>query len=1020
VGEKRLATVLYADISGFTELTTRIGMEKTTDFINECFNNIDEIINRHGGTIIRHEGDRVIAIFGFPRSYGNDSNNALLSSLKIKEHIRKMKYDIDVHIGVGTGEVLISDNEIYGHIFDEVAALEEKAEKGQIFVNEECYRINKGLFIFEDCENGYQLIGRRPLKQEPEFIVKCWDKEYEQLKQAMMEMPRFIIVSGERGIGKSTFIREGIKRITSEKSYAVYETTLVEQDYFMPFSSILNIVCQIKPDFKISISEERFKNKMWREMASVILLASHQNPLVIIFKNAEVMDEATRGFFEYLKSEMEGSKLIIIFETRDDNFHKKLAREKDFAITNIHLQCMDDEIILEIINHNLKEYPLHDSFKKSALALCAGNPDNAMRLSIYIKNSFPPGTALKEIPFSGHIQEITEALIDTIPLEYLNGLFILSLFNKGVELPLIYKLMSNTDDFLNYCLSQRLLLTRGMEIHFVSEHFSKCLRSRLTKKKLQAFHKKIADILIQTSETKDYGYIAYHLKNAGELEGAIHYLKNFVEYLESEFYYEQCIPVYDEILELLSEDRVDERIGIQIKKAQLFHIMGEREEELKTIRQLQDILNQSDKKDYRIKVGLLYANYLEAIADYEGALKVLNELRMEKEDALILEKIGINYYNKNNMAKGIEVLNQALSLAQNSDDYSLTGNIFKDIGLCYWKLGDKDQALFHYKKARTYYEKNNDRIALSRLNVNIANVYYYLSQFEQALVYYNEALNTARKINDPIFLAQILSNIGGVYIRFGEYEKALENFQEALEIDRRRLNRRGEAIRLSNIGHVYGMIGELKKAIEYFIQALKIDESIKNTAGIAIRYGNIATCCILGEDYEAGIKYLTKALELSESIGAKDYIAYYHNVIGFAYLKTGDLDKAEFHLDKGYSMARLAKNLSYEIIAHSTFGLLYLTKGDLKKALQHSNWAVKKLLGMKEIEGDKEQIYFIHYKILQKLSDSEGAKRYLQLAYESLIEQSSRFKNEEHQRKFLEISKNKEIIEEWRRVLKQE
>ncbi|HEC77924.1 MAG TPA: hypothetical protein ENI34_02125, partial [candidate division WOR-3 bacterium] len=53
--ENRLATILYADLTGFTKLTATLGPEKITELVNECFKIIDKIIHVHDGTILRHE-----------------------------------------------------------------------------------------------------------------------------------------------------------------------------------------------------------------------------------------------------------------------------------------------------------------------------------------------------------------------------------------------------------------------------------------------------------------------------------------------------------------------------------------------------------------------------------------------------------------------------------------------------------------------------------------------------------------------------------------------------------------------------------------------------------------------------------------------------------------------------------------------------------------------------------------------------------------------------------------------------
>ncbi len=484
MNEKKLATILYADLSGFTELTNKIGAEKTTDFINECFNTIDLIIHSHYGTIIRHEGDRVVAIFGFPRSYGNDSSNALWSALKIREAIKKMRYKVDVHIGVGTGEILILGEEIYGHLFEEVSHLEEIAEKGQILVNEECYNTNKDCFLFEKSKDAFQVKEKIIPDVAFPFFFEYRNEEFKILYNALLKMPQFIIISGEMGIGKTDFINESLKKINKENRFSVYETTFNEQDYFTPCSSFMKIVYQIAPDFILPPSEENYRSKLFREMSSVFLQSSRTKSLIIILKNIEVIDEQSLSFLEYFKGNIQNNRITIIIEVRDKNCQimEKIIGDVKKDVEFIELKPLPDCAILDIVTYHLQDYVVTDEFKKEIINLCRGIPYYAVEISILIKNSFPLGRELRELPDSLKLKEISEALVDTIPREYLNGLYILSLINDEINYQIIPQLLSDAKEFLNYCFGRGLLYHKDSKLYFNHNTLRECIRGRLTKK----------------------------------------------------------------------------------------------------------------------------------------------------------------------------------------------------------------------------------------------------------------------------------------------------------------------------------------------------------------------------------------------------------------------------------------------------------------------------------------------------------------------------------------------------------
>ncbi len=70
--ERRLVTILFADLSGFTALSEDLDPEELSDALNVCFEILNRIITGHGGTIHKYEGDSVLAIFGLPHAHEDD------------------------------------------------------------------------------------------------------------------------------------------------------------------------------------------------------------------------------------------------------------------------------------------------------------------------------------------------------------------------------------------------------------------------------------------------------------------------------------------------------------------------------------------------------------------------------------------------------------------------------------------------------------------------------------------------------------------------------------------------------------------------------------------------------------------------------------------------------------------------------------------------------------------------------------------------------------------------------------
>ncbi|HVO02618.1 MAG TPA: adenylate/guanylate cyclase domain-containing protein [Candidatus Cybelea sp.] len=111
-GEIRPVTVMFADISGYTELSARLDPEDTHRLLAQFFETVDEIVIRFGGRIDKHIGDSVMAVFGAPVAHGNDPERAVVAAVAVHEAMpalaTRLGQVLHVHIGIATGEVVAS------------------------------------------------------------------------------------------------------------------------------------------------------------------------------------------------------------------------------------------------------------------------------------------------------------------------------------------------------------------------------------------------------------------------------------------------------------------------------------------------------------------------------------------------------------------------------------------------------------------------------------------------------------------------------------------------------------------------------------------------------------------------------------------------------------------------------------------------------------------------------------------------------------------------------------------------
>lgn len=113
-GERKKATVLFADLTGFTPMSEGLEPEIVVDILNEYFSLMTPIIFRHDGALDKIMGDCMLALFGAPISYGHDSLSAVKTAIEMIHSLEgaiaskktNIPHDLRVSIGINSGEVV--------------------------------------------------------------------------------------------------------------------------------------------------------------------------------------------------------------------------------------------------------------------------------------------------------------------------------------------------------------------------------------------------------------------------------------------------------------------------------------------------------------------------------------------------------------------------------------------------------------------------------------------------------------------------------------------------------------------------------------------------------------------------------------------------------------------------------------------------------------------------------------------------------------------------------------------------
>ncbi|HEX4884458.1 MAG TPA: adenylate/guanylate cyclase domain-containing protein [Casimicrobiaceae bacterium] len=232
-GERREVVVLFADLAGYTSLSSRLDPEDVHRLLGRYFAVVDGIVASYGGTIDKHIGDAVMALFGAPVAHGNDAERAVRAACDIHVALAALARDagamLSAHIGIASGEVVAADTgssahsayTVTGDAVNLAARLEGMAKGGETLVAAPVWHA-VAAFCDGDAAGALDVKGldrpvgawrvhrcRAAAVEQPPLVGR--NDELRQFEAALASVAdkragRFLLLRGEAGIGKTRLV----------------------------------------------------------------------------------------------------------------------------------------------------------------------------------------------------------------------------------------------------------------------------------------------------------------------------------------------------------------------------------------------------------------------------------------------------------------------------------------------------------------------------------------------------------------------------------------------------------------------------------------------------------------------------------------------------------------------------------------------------------------------------------------------------------------------------------------------
>ncbi|MFC1858855.1 adenylate/guanylate cyclase domain-containing protein [Thermodesulfobacteriota bacterium] len=365
-GERKLVTVLFADVANYTSMSEKLDPEEVHQIMDGCFKILLDEIHLYEGTINQFTGDGVMALFGAPLSHEDHAQRACHAALSIQKAIKdygtkiKETYGVEfmMRIGLNSGPVVVGsigdnlrmDYTAIGDTTNLASRMQSTAKPGTIFLSEETHRLVKDFFELQSI--GKIDIKGKEEQQEAFKLVKTGEVETRISAAVAKGLTRFVgrknsiaalmsaydlaksgsgqVVGmvGEAGVGKSRLLLE-LRNQLPRDEFIYFEGRCLHYGGSMIYLPIVDIM---KSYFDIKDGDREFVVRKKIETKVLQLDTEPKNILLSIQEllSVKVQDEA------YLQVDS-GQRKIWIFEAvRDLLVRESQNKTVVMAVEDLH------------------------------------------------------------------------------------------------------------------------------------------------------------------------------------------------------------------------------------------------------------------------------------------------------------------------------------------------------------------------------------------------------------------------------------------------------------------------------------------------------------------------------------------------------------------------------------------------------------------------------------------------------------------------------------------------------------
>jgi class 3 adenylate cyclase/tetratricopeptide (TPR) repeat protein len=457
--ERKLATVLFVDLVGSTELVAARDPEIVRRRVNSFFEHVAHCIATHGGIVEKFAGDAVMAAFGIPQAHEDDAERAVRAASAILDSVHEL--GLEARIGVEAGEVVADESDstfATGEAVNIAARLQQAAAPGEILIGPFAQRLTIG--VVEAEEHGtlplkgffeplltWRLLSIRETRDRVPRVAASFvgrDYELDLLQNTLSRVIRdkrahLFTIYGEPGVGKSRLAREFIEGVEGATILVGRSLPYGEGVTYWPLAEMVKVAAGIADDDPVQEAVQKLRDACGDDaVADLLALAvgvlegietersqqeiawaarewaaelADAQPLILVFEDVHWAEEPLLELIEHLAERVKDAPLMIVCLARPELLDIRPGwGGGSLRATAIELEPLAPEESEELLDALLADRELSTAERRTLLEKTEGNP---LFVEETTRMLLEGGTAAQRIPDT--LQAIIAARIDRLP-----------------------------------------------------------------------------------------------------------------------------------------------------------------------------------------------------------------------------------------------------------------------------------------------------------------------------------------------------------------------------------------------------------------------------------------------------------------------------------------------------------------------------------------------------------------------------------------------------------------------------